>query len=70
MSRSFLTRAVPAALAAMALAAPAAPARPAPRTAAAKPGVCAVKAGSLRPSPVRACRQGRKAPRALPAARR
>ena len=28
--------------------------------------VCAVKSGSLRPSPVRVCRKAAKAPRALP----
>jgi hypothetical protein len=70
VSRSLITRAVPVALLAIALAAPAAPARPSPRETAAKPGVCAVKAGSLRLSPARACRRARKAPKALPAARR
>ena len=45
--------------------APGAAAKPRPtHTRAAK--VCAVKSGSLRPSPVRACRKASKAPRALP----
>ena len=37
-----------------------------PKPARAAKGVCAVKSGSLRPSPVRVCRKAVKAPRALP----
>jgi hypothetical protein len=42
--------------------APAVGAKPRP----AAKAVCAVKSGSLRPSPVRVCRKAAKAPRALP----
>jgi len=41
-------------------------AKPKPKPARATQGVCAVKSGSLRPSPVRVCRKAVKAPRALP----
>ena len=44
---------------------PAVAAKPKPAHTA-KRGVCAVKSGSLRPSPVRVCRKVLKAPRALP----
>jgi len=60
-----------AVFAALLLAAPAAEAKkggPGPRVAA--KGICAVQSGAKRPSPVRACRGARKAPKALPSARR
>ena len=53
-----------AVLVAASASAPAAGARPSPVRA--SKGVCAVKSGSLRPSPVRVCRKAAKAPRALP----
>jgi hypothetical protein len=54
-----------AAAVAASVSAPDAVAKPRPKhTRAAK--VCAVKSGSLRPSPVRACRKASKAPRVLP----
>lgn len=51
-----------AALVAGSAPAPAMGAKPKP----AAKSVCAVKSGSLRPSPVRVCRKAAKAPRALP----
>ena len=57
--------------AALLLAVPAAQAKPggpAPHVAA--KGICAVQSGAKRPSPVRACRGARKAPKALPSARK
>jgi hypothetical protein len=69
VSSSVLTRGLLAALATLVLAAPAAQGKPSPPASSADRGrsVCAVKSGSLRPSPVRACRRDRKASRALPA---
>jgi hypothetical protein len=55
-----------AVLVAGSVSAPAVGAKPKPKPARATKGVCAVKSGSLRPSPVRVCRKAAKAPRALP----
>ena len=54
-----------AAAVAASVSAPGAVAKPRPKPARAGK-VCAVKSGSLRPSPVRVCRKASKAPRALP----
>jgi hypothetical protein len=55
-----------AAAVAASVSAPGAGAKPRPTHVRSAAKVCAVKSGSLRPSPLRACRKASKAPRALP----